>query len=81
MPVKFIAEVSSNHNKDLERSKEFIQVAASIGCQAIKFQLFKIDQLFSHEILAKSKSHRDRAKWELPLERVWLCPPEQTKGK
>jgi len=68
MPVKFIAEVSSNHNKDLERSKEFIRVAASIGCQAAKFQLFKIDNLFSPEVLAKSKSHRERKAWELPLD-------------
>jgi len=67
MPVKFIAEVSSNHNKDLERSKEFIRVASSLGCHAVKFQLFKIDKLFSPEILARSKSHRDRAAWELPI--------------
>jgi len=66
MPVKFVAEVSSNHNKDFERSKEFIRVAASIGCQAVKFQLFKIDTLFSPEVLTKSKSHRERKAWELP---------------
>lgn len=68
MPVKFIAEVSSNHNKDLERSKEFIRVASSIGCHAVKFQLFKIDKLFSPDVLAESKSHRDRVEWELPTD-------------
>ncbi len=68
MPVKFIAEVSSNHNRNLDRSKEFIRVAASIGCHAVKFQLFKIEKLFSPEILEKSKSHRDRKAWELPVE-------------
>lgn len=62
----FIAEVSSNHSQDLYRSLEFIDSAADAGCQAVKFQLFKIDQLFAAEILAKSEMHRNRARWELP---------------
>ena len=64
----FIAEVSSNHSRDLERSLAFIDCAAEIGCAAVKFQLFRIDQLFSHEILSKSEEHRNRKEWELPLE-------------
>jgi len=64
----FIAEVSSNHAQDIGRAKEFIHAAAQAGCGAVKFQLFKIDQLFAPEILAKSKQHRDRRAWELPLE-------------
>ena len=64
----FIAEVSSNHSKDLRRAIEFIDIAASIGCDSVKFQLFKIDKLFAPEILSKSKQHRDREEWELPLE-------------
>lgn len=67
LPV-FVAEVSSNHSQDLNRAKEFIKVSAQIGCQAVKFQLFKIDRLFAPEILAKSKTHRDRKEWELPVE-------------
>lgn len=68
MNVNFIAEVSSNHNADLERSKQFIDKAAEIGCNSVKFQLFKIDKLFAPEILAKSEEHRKRKKWELPVE-------------
>jgi N-acetylneuraminate synthase len=34
----------------------------------VKFQLFKIEQLFAPEILAKSEKHRNRKEWELPLE-------------
>lgn len=64
----FIAEISSNHSQDLQRAKEFIRVAVAIGCNAVKFQLFKIDQLFAPEILAKSKQHQKRKQWELPLE-------------
>jgi sialic acid synthase SpsE len=68
--VKFIGEVSSNHNRDLERALAFIDVAARSGCDAVKFQLFKIDQLFAPEILARSEKHRRRRAWELPLEFV-----------
>lgn len=64
----FIAEVSSNHGKDLQRSLEFIDCAADCGCDAVKFQLFKIDQLFAPEILLRSEKLSARKNWELPLE-------------
>ncbi|MCS6113379.1 N-acetylneuraminate synthase family protein [Shewanella baltica] len=63
----FIAEVSSNHHRDLQRCIEFIKTAAEIGCDAVKFQLFQIEQLFAPEILAKSETHRKRKDWELPV--------------
>jgi len=66
--IKFIAEVSSNHSRDIERAMEFIDCASKIGCDAVKFQLFKIDKLFAPEILKNSKKHRDRKQWELPVE-------------
>mgnify|MGYP001315415350 CR=1 FL=1 len=68
--VEFIAEVSSNHNRDLSRMKEFIYASESAGCTGIKFQLFKIDKLFSTEILEKSETHRKRKTWELPEELI-----------
>lgn len=68
--IKFIAEVSSNHNRDLTRAFEFIDAAANAGCSAVKFQLFKIEKLFSPEILIKSEEHRKRKEWELPLEYI-----------
>jgi N-acetylneuraminate synthase len=64
----FIAEVSSNHSCDLGRSLDFIDCAAEIGCDAVKFQLFRVEQLFSPEILSRSEKHRNRTQWELPLE-------------
>lgn len=67
MTPHFIAEVSSNHHRDLGRCLQFIDTAADIGCDGVKFQLFKIDELFAPEILAKSETHRQRRKWELPL--------------
>jgi len=72
----FVSEVSSNHARDLKRCFKFIEKSAEIGCQAVKFQLFKIDQLFAPEILSKSKRHRDREMWELPttfLPELALC--------
>lgn len=68
--MKFIAEVSSNHSRNLDRALAFIDVAAASGCDAVKFQLFRIDQLFSPEILERSEKHRKRKEWELPLEFV-----------
>ena len=67
MPVKFIAEVSSNHARDLARAKRFIAAAAEAGADAVKFQLFKVDELFAPEILARSNEHRARKEWELPV--------------
>jgi N-acetylneuraminate synthase len=63
----FISEVSSNHHRDLQRCVEFIETSARIGCDAVKFQLFKIDELFAPEILARSETHRKRRDWELPV--------------
>ncbi len=70
--IKLIAEVSSNHNRDIDRMKEFISISANIGCSGVKFQLYKINQLFAPEILLKSKKHRERENWELPEE----CIPQ-----
>lgn len=66
----FISEVSSNHARDMQRCVEFIETSAKIGCDAVKFQLFKLDELFAPEILAKSEEHRRRRQWELPVEFV-----------
>jgi sialic acid synthase SpsE len=76
--IEFIAEVSSNHSKDLSRCFKFIDKAHEIGCTSIKFQLFKIDQLFAPEVLSEGDAQihptvtkqefRDRKKWELPVE-------------
>jgi len=63
----FIAEASSNHDRDLSRALAFVDAAADAGCDAVKFQLFKIDRMFAPEILAHSEKHRARKQWELPL--------------
>jgi sialic acid synthase SpsE len=67
MPI-FIAEVSSNHSRDLGRCFEFIDRAAAVGCHAVKFQLFRVDELFSVEALAAKPELVRRKDWELPLQ-------------
>jgi sialic acid synthase SpsE len=66
----FIAEASSNHGRDLARALAFVDVAAAAGCDAVKFQLFRIDRMFAPEILEKSQKHAARRAWELPLEHL-----------
>ncbi|MGB0619680.1 MAG: N-acetylneuraminate synthase family protein [Myxococcota bacterium] len=63
---RFVAEVSSNHQCDLDRALRFVDRAAEIGCDGVKFQLFRIDELFAPEILRQSATHRARRRWELP---------------
>jgi sialic acid synthase SpsE len=47
-----------------------IAAAAAAGCDAVKFQLFRIDRLFAPEILARSAEHRRRKEWELPVDLI-----------
>lgn len=63
----FIAEASSNHDRDLTRALAFVDAAADAGCDAVKFQLFRIDRMFAPEVLSRSEKHRARKQWELPL--------------
>lgn len=67
MKTKFVAEVSSNHDQDLNRCKDFIKVCSQIGVDAVKFQAFKIDELFAPEVLRKREDLRKRKEWELPV--------------
>ena len=64
----FISEVSSNHSQDLQRSFDFIDRSAEAGCAAVKFQLFKVDSLFSPAALEAKPDLLKRKAWELPLE-------------
>lgn len=65
---RFVAEVSSNHNGDLQRALKFVEVSASCGFSAVKFQLFEVDKLFSPEALSAFPKLSQRQKWQLPRE-------------
>jgi sialic acid synthase SpsE len=64
----FISEVSSNHSQNIDRALEFIDQSASAGCDAVKFQLFKVEELFSQEVFESKPETIKRKQWELPLE-------------
>ena len=64
--TKFVAEVSSNHNQDLNRSLEFVNTAADCGFDAVKFQLFEVEKLFSPEARIAKPQLGERKGWELP---------------
>ena len=49
--AKFISEISSNHNNNLKRSLKMVKVSSEIGFDIVKFQLFKIDKLFTELML------------------------------
>ena len=63
---KFVAEVSSNHRSELARCMRFVEVASEIGCDAVKFQQFKIRELFAPEALSSNPALLEREAWELP---------------
>lgn len=44
-PCFIIAEASSNHGGDIQRAKKMIEVAATAGADAIKFQIFSADKI------------------------------------
>jgi N,N'-diacetyllegionaminate synthase len=46
-PTSIIAEVGSNHNGKLNQARQLIDIAADSGADAVKFQLFKAENLYS----------------------------------
>jgi N-acetylneuraminate synthase len=72
MSINFCAEVSSNHHQDINRCYDFIDSAAQIGCNSVKFQLFKIDELFHKKAILKNPHLLERKNWELPVKFIPL---------
>ena len=79
--TQFISEISSNHNSNLKRSLKMIRESSRIGFDIVKFQLFKIEKLFSKEVLKKSKIHRERKRWELKEKYIPTLAEECKKNK
>jgi len=46
-PVFIIAEAGSNHNRDLKQAKKLIEIAADVEADAVKFQTFSAETLYS----------------------------------
>jgi len=71
-PTYFIADISANHDGDLERAKALIHLAANAGANAAKFQNFRAPKIVSEygfNILGAKFSHQ--AKWEKSVSQVY----------
>lgn len=66
MKTRFVAEVCSNHQGDLGRALAFVDAAADVGCAAVKFQQFRVRELFAPEALRAHPQLLERVAWELP---------------
>jgi N-acetylneuraminate synthase len=64
--TRFVAEVCSNHQRDLGRALAFVDAAAEAGCAAVKFQQFRVRELFAPEALRAHPHLLERVAWELP---------------
>jgi len=60
-----IAEAGSNHNGDIRIAKNLIDAAARVGADAVKFQLFRTEELTSKKSLQKAWKRYE-------FERGWL---------
>lgn len=70
MTVTFCAELASNHNGDLARCIDLIRRSAEAGFDIVKVQAFRLDRLYTPEVLAARRDIAARQAWELPLS--WL---------
>lgn len=67
-PCFIIAEAGSNHDGKLDQAKELIKVAAECGADAIKFQSFQADKLFSiPETVENLKKLEIEEQWYIEL--------------
>ena len=46
-PTYVIAEAGANHNRDLTVARELIEVAADAGADAVKFQTYSGERIYS----------------------------------
>lgn len=71
-PTYFIADISANHDGELDRAKELIHLAAKAGADAAKFQNFRAEKIVSKhgfETLSGQLSHQ--AKWKSSVFEVY----------
>jgi N-acetylneuraminate synthase len=52
-----VAEIGINHNGDIEIARRLMQLAASAGFDAVKFQKRTVDVVYTPEELAKPREH------------------------
>lgn len=55
-PCFIVAEIGINHNGSVELAKKLIDIAATAGCDAVKFQKRTVEVVYTPEELAKERS-------------------------
>jgi len=76
-PCFIVAEAGANHNRDLAMGKELIDVAAQAGADAVKFQTYSAETLYSKKTPKFSYLEKQTSKdtWQLikdiELPREW----------
>lgn len=71
-PAYFIADISANHDGDLERARMLIHLAAESGADAAKFQNFRAAKIVSERgfaSIADNNSHQ--SKWKKSVVQVY----------
>lgn len=51
-----VAEIGINHNGQVDLAKRLIEVAASAGCDAVKFQKRTVELVYSRDELRQERS-------------------------
>ncbi len=81
-PVYFVADISANHDGDVERAKALIHLAKEAGADAAKFQNFSAPKIVSQEgfaTLGGQLTHQ--ARWKKTVYEVYQgasLPPDWT---
>jgi len=71
-PTYFIADISANHDGDLNRARDLIHLAAEAGADAAKFQNFRAEHIVSDrgfQALSTRQSHQ--ARWKKSVFEVY----------
>lgn len=73
-PVFIIAEIGANHNRSLSLAKELIDAAADGGADAVKFQIYSAEKLYSKKTPRHSGYDKDLFTLisEIETPREWL---------
>ena len=73
-PCFIIAEVGANHNRSLSLAKEMIDAAAEAGADAVKFQIYSAETLYSRKTPRHSGYGKDLFDLikEIETPRAWL---------
>ncbi|MHC4660690.1 MAG: N-acetylneuraminate synthase family protein [Planctomycetota bacterium] len=75
-PVVIIAEIGVNHNGDLDRAKKMVLKVNSLGADAVKFQMFRPEQVATAECKMWHSAEYKKERQLDTLRKLALSPAE-----